>query len=429
MDLLTALICLLAFLLPWEYVGSFDLFNLTIRPSYLVALVIAGIWLTELARGRRRIKKLPWVWPAGSFLLVEIFSALLAKYPGRAWSVTAFTAFTIFVAWLVNQLITTSEQLKKVLAWLLGGSGLAVAFGFYQYFGDLAGLPTSLTGLRANYVKNIFGFPRLQGPALEPLYFANYLLLPLCLLIAYLLFNQPKKKSWSGLLAFELAAFILTISRSAYLALGGAALLLFAYWLKLAAPSTVFLKLKKLYPLLVSALAGGLLAYFCLLMPLHFQAAQPLNFLTEHSTEFVGTAAYEERLSTGQLARQLFGQQPILGIGPGNFGPYAVQKIYPDWPANQWPIVNNETLELLVETGWLGLITILWLLIIIIKDCWQNRQAWLATDLAPAMLALLAAGLGTIIQYQFFSTLYILPIWFLFGLLSAANYLGGQKNF
>ncbi len=148
-----------------------------------------------------------------------------------------------------------------------------------------------------------------------------------------------------------------------------------------------------------------------------------LDTFIGQATEFETGAGIIERNETYDEAVDLFWQHPVTGIGIGNFGP-AVAKYSHEMPAGGWLIVNNEPLELLVETGILGFSAILGLIIIVI---WQAIRALRQTrfigdekdrKLLYAILAgLLAAFIGIIVQYQTFSTLYVLHVWFVIGMI------------
>ena len=109
---------------------------------------------------------------------------------------------------------------------------------------------------------------------------------------------------------------------------------------------------------------------------------------------------------------------PVIGIGPGNFGPYV--EGYPDEsPATGWDIVNNQYLELLAEGGLVSLGA--FLLFIIVMFARALRAYRFETDSLRRglLVGLIAASAAVLVQLNFFSTLYIIHIWVLFGLLGA----------
>jgi O-antigen ligase len=120
---------------------------------------------------------------------------------------------------------------------------------------------------------------------------------------------------------------------------------------------------------------------------------------------------------------QAFGQaieawetRPLTGIGLGNFGPYI--KYYPvETPPSGWDIVNNEYLETLAETGLLGLASLFLVLAVVLL---RSYSAYKRSDneyLRAVLVGLTAAFVAIFTQYNFFSTLYIIHIWVLLGLI------------
>lgn len=73
-------------------------------------------------------------------------------------------------------------------------------------------------GLCANCGAGIFGFPRINGLAAEPQFYANSLMPPILLVYGYLMRQKNGIRSFV-LFGFLIFAFVLTLSRGAYVAL------------------------------------------------------------------------------------------------------------------------------------------------------------------------------------------------------------------
>lgn len=411
-------IYLIALLLPWEYIGSFKVFNITLRPAQVVALITLALWLTTLISKKIKLQPNFLAKPALIFLTIAALSILNATNRLRAVEVLLFTTFIFLVSWLVSQIITNEQKLKTTIKFLLLGSVLTGIFGLYQYLGDLAGLPANLTGLRPNYSGVVLELPRIHGPALEPIYLANYLLIPLALLLVYLIY-QPSQKTTNQkvVLTLLLVIFFLTLSRSGYLALL-IILITLGAWLIIRPHNPITKKLlTKLGIIFLAALA---LTYILWLIPQAGQLSKPLTLLFKHSTQFGNTFSYLERATNYQLAGQAWRQHPYLGIGAGNFGHYAISHYYRWLKPEQAPIVNNETLEILAETGLLGILAMFYLVIVLYQKIGLVLKKFDYSFLSITTLGLTLALVGILIQYQFFSILYLLPIWFTIGLLVAA---------
>lgn len=411
-------ILLVVFALPFERIGAIESSAGTIKPSQILAALTIVCWLAGVAWKRQKhFRPNPITVPLLVFLAVCIASLTQSQNVQYSAQVIALTAFTLLAGWIVPHIVTTRKALRMVVIVLLAAAAIVGAFGLFQFFGDLAGLPTSLTGLRELYTKEVFGFPRIQSTALEPLYFGNYLLIPIGLLFAYLLERRARIPLWAlwPLLGLCSVNLVLTVSRGAYLAAAvEVALVLLVMWCLVLTP-------RILIPLVLGVAAVAWVAA----RSLSAGDALQLNtdtFLSHVQNVFYG-ASYDERVATIEQARTAFWQSPIIGIGAGGFGPYAASSPLVK-PRDGWKIVNNESMELLAETGILGLLSIVTALVLLAL---RSVKAFLRVRedpfFAATLIGLTAALFGIVIQYQTFSTLYIMHVWFLVGLLVAVQNL------
>ncbi|RJO59647.1 hypothetical protein C4546_00975 [Candidatus Parcubacteria bacterium] len=401
------------FLLPFERIGAYDYAGITVRPSQVVAIVLLIVWLVQRAfQGRLAWQKQPIFWPVVFFLGINAIGLANSENLQRSVMVFGFTAFTLIVGLLIPQIITSEQHLKIAYVALAVTTLLVSAFGIFQFLGDLAGLPNSVTGLRELYTKAVLGFPRVQSTALEPLYFANFLIFPISLFVARL-FGKIKT---SGLLGLPLLmvsglVFVLTVARGGYFGLLASVLVIFLLsWRQILNPGKV-----------LALFASGIIIAFAAMQLLGSgtDAFSTQKFGQHIQALFTG-ASFEERVATFDLANQAFHEQPWVGIGPGQFGPYA--SINPFFePEDGWKIVNNLTLELLAETGILGLLAMACVFIVIF---WRSLRV-LKTPTSPNLRAFLIGGtaalVGILVQYQTFSILYIMHVWVAIGLVVAAQ--------
>lgn len=408
------------FLLPFERIGSITAGGTTIRPSQVIALVLLVAWMVRSAwRGKLNWQPMPLIWPLLIFVGVSALGLTHAENVGRGLMVFAFTVFTLLVGMLIPQVITTEAHARRALYILSITTFLVTAFGLYQFLGDLAGLPTSLTGLRDLYTKAVLGFPRVQSTALEPLYFANFLLLPLSLLTAQL-FGKVRTSGVLGIPLLFLAgvSFVLTVARGGYLGFAAALAVIFAFsWRNVLHPGRIL-------AFVGTSMVVGLLALQLLQGGTDGLSAQKF---TAHITNIFTGASYEERVATFGTAKRAFAEQPYIGVGPGQFGPYASTN--PNvTPKDGWKIVNNLPLELLAETGALGFgaIAVAFLILFL-----RSARAVVAAP-SPVMRALLVGGtaavFGMLVQYQTFSILYIMHVWVAIGLVIAFQNIILQKR-
>ncbi len=418
---------LVAFFLPFERIGSFDMGGATVRISQLLAISVIAIWIINgLIKGKIEVKKYPIFWPLVLFFGMCSFSLMNAINVSRGLVVLVFTIFVATVSFIVPQIIDTKEKYKKIIFAIILSSAVVGIFGLFQFAGDVVGLPTSITGLREHYTSSVFGFPRVHSTALEPLYFANFLLIPIALVFTLYVGRRHAKieeknqykiekffvKRSVQILLFLLLVFnlMLTLSRGGYLGLIVSAITLAILGAK------YFLK-PRYIGLVVLVLVLGLAS---LQYVIGSTGNASWSKFINHAFNFKDGASVEERLDTYEIAEDAFRSSPYLGIGIGNFGPYANLDPMHE-PKDGWLIVNNETLELLAEVGVFGFVSFVLIVFIII---FRSVIAIIKTSdiyMKFTLIALLSAFIGILAQYQTFSTLYIMHVWFLIGLLIAGQ--------
>ena len=405
---------LVIFFLPLERIGSYEASVGTIRASQVFALITMLVWGGRTLLMRIRLRSNPLLFPLLLFCVVNFIGVFQAPNESRSMAIFGLTVFTIAVGMLIPQILTTRGHLRRVVLVLLLSATLVGIFGVFQFLGDILGLPSSVTGLRELYTKDVFGFPRIQSTALEPLYFANYLLLPIGVLYGLILYrkNAFPRLVMLGLFALFCANLFLTISRGGYLG----AIVLFLVMSAIAFRD-VF-RVRTLLPILL----GGALVVIIVLKALSLNDASGMNLetLASHVRNVFYGASYNERIETFDQARLVFWSSPLVGIGPGSFGP-SVAPSPMVMPEDGWRIVNNEPLELLAETGIVGaalmFITILLLVLRTLKAFQKAPEG----RTRYVLLGLLGALTGAIVQYQTFSVLYIMHVWVLVGLLLAVQ--------
>ena len=264
-----------------------------------------GLWL-----GSFKFRPYPLLLPLAGFVAVACLAVTNAPNLQRSVLVTTFILFTIGVSVILPSIIRHTTQVEKLIGILLVSMAVVCVFGIYQFLGDIAGLPTSLTGLRPQYTKDILGFPRIQSTALEPLYFANYLLLPLSITIGLWLSRSSRFKPLWLLLLVLLGGvnFILTVSRGGYIALAATLGILALVYIK------QLLQPRILIPIMLCLVIAGGVAYRFL------NLTEQLETYTTHVTNIFGGASFEERVETYTIAERIWLQHPWIGIGPGSFG-------------------------------------------------------------------------------------------------------------
>jgi hypothetical protein len=299
--------------------------------------------------------------------------------------------------------------------------------------------------------KAVFGFPRVNLFAAEPLFLANSLL-PFFFIALYALYlNKTKLAIWS--LSLVSLAIGLTFSRGAF---AGVAVGLIAFYasLLIAKKLTVKFTLKSIAYIVLGFVVSFIMligsasytykgtpniAYNTTKTMLEQLSLGAINLLdktvptatqaqNDPADDFVSPGLIEasttERLTDAQLAIKAWSYNAkniVFGVGSGNLGPFVVKNIEPSVP-------NNLTVYIfyvlaLVEIGILGLFGIL-----LIFGLSLYKLTILAKKQYSAVAVPIAILIAFLVQYFFFgSYINVVYIWLWMG-ISAGIAVLSQKH-
>ena len=407
--------------LPFERIPSYNLaigaHLVTLRISYLVAVAALGLFGWGAAKWLQLNWRSPQFW-----ILVYLFVTILSTFGAlsRSRSLLALIAtFTVLGTALLIGQFTDKKQLSATYRTIAIITLIVCLFGIYQFLGDGFGLSTTWTGLRNIYTKAVFGFPRIQSTELEPLFLGNFLLIPLLLTGNQLMAGMLKDRKYLYLIGFIAMVLTLTLSRGSFagavVAFIVAGILLYR---RLSLKATI---------LTILSVASGILAAFGLIAGItrvnqpQTSTTQAVATFTKQSTTVSSSqpgAADGDRVINRRLAIQAFKERPLLGYGIGNFGLYA-EHAYPEMYAgtNGKVTVNNEYYEILAETGILGALALLGFALSLAMAVFKSLRRNINLEQRTWIIALTAIATGFAVQYYAFSTLYIMHIWVVLGLL------------
>jgi O-antigen ligase len=416
---------LLLFFLPFERIPSVDVGGISLKINLFVGGLTLASTALAVATRQLRLRLQLTHWLSLGFIVLCLFGLVSATEQSRILEVTLFTFFAMALAWLVPQLLTTPALLQKALTVLFWSVVVVGVFGLYQFVGDLVGLPNVLTGIDRGFSKIVFGFPRIQAFSHEPLYLGNYLLLPLSLLFTSILsdIRQISKRALWGAFVLLSIVLVLTVARGAYIGAMASVLVIV-----LSLPREV-LQPKHLLLGLAMFLVVATASYGFLRSSASNDAGSALENFQNHVLlgDVIGSESGEGRLSTFGQAYDIWRNHPWLGTGAGTFG--SASRNFPDPKVEETSaIVNNEYLEILAETGLIGFLILAAMLGVILS---RSVVALRLTDNALVRATLIgatAALIGMLVQYNFFSTLYIIHIWVTIGLLLAVQTIAMTKQ-
>ncbi len=391
---------LFIFSLPFERIGAYPLNAATgyplLHPAQITGAALIGALALRWLAGRvrlRPIKALPWLLV---FLATSLASALLVHVQ-EVWEIWIWLIFITALFYTVAQ-FATRQNLAWIRRWLAISTIVVSLFGLYQFLGDLFGLPYGATGIRDRYSKVVLGFPRLQSTALEPLYFANFLFLPLFVFLALLIKKRGGDRLSQMALATASVAFILTFSRGAYVSgVVGVAVLGLAL-----GGREVWAWLKANYKLVaiglgVLVVGSGLLLSFSVART---KAGQNGLVTIENffGINVLKTGSFTERLSDEKLAIKIFKEHPVFGVGIGGFG----SAYYGCHIGKCVYRPNNQALEVLAEGGVVGFTVFYGFLAALVVYGWLALKRT-SGDQRTVIAGLLAAVVAMVVQAQTFS--------------------------
>ena len=393
--------------LPFERIPSLSLGNSNIRISQI--LTLAGVYLTIVLifkKDQRVLKtKLNSTFYLGlAFFALSLPAMFFVKEFDRYFITEIGTVVCFMAAILISHFGNNlTQRIKELMISLVGVS----IFGVYQFFGDLAGLPITLTGLREQYTKIVFGFPRIQGTAIEPLYFAGMLFVPIFLILSKFLLekNTFNAKLKNILLAlFLIIVFVLTLSKGAWLAFIIGFVLFGIMQRRAIWRISKNLRITQIFQVATLLALILVLGYF--LSP-QFQTG--INTTIEHlQTTISGEATtIVERDRFVEKALDLIPGNALTGLGSGQYGTYFSQGA-----DGGYLIVNNVYLEVWLEHGLLASIAFIVFLTLPLYRIYTSKQY-----LENWVISGLFFGLITYyLQWFTFSPVFIMPIFILIGL-------------
>ncbi len=322
-----------------------------------------------------------------------------------------------------------SQDIWRKIRLLMVTMVIASLFGLYQLITDMLNL-TKISLLKVGYTKDIFGISRIHSFLAEPLYLAGALFFPIFLVSIWWLINQnlfsleklikhPLPSSLNnprvvnlGLLIFFGLIFLLTYSKSAFLALGiNLTLVIFISIIKYKHWFLVKLVPVGIGSVILILLIGSLISS-------NFAKAMEeigINFVKTLTGE---SASAVERNSFFEAAVTILPEFSITGIGSGQFGPQSAFMLRRFHNSDQL-VVNNIYLEVWLEHGFISFLLFIGLWFWVLAKNWCHliqTQDW-THPLTALRLALLLAIQSYLIQWFYFSPLYIMPIFILLGLL------------
>ena len=376
----------------------------------VLALGIAA-WLVQILVKRnpqpQTLNPAPLLWPFLLFLGGVGLSWLNTLSIGASLIETAKWIEMLALYLFIVALLPTRHIKWVVIVMLLTGI-VQAALGLYQFIFKVG--PEGFLLFEGRFL-------RAYGTFGQPNPYAGYLglVLPLALSLTVWAFSDLRSGIWDsrsntspiffGLsLGLLLAALFATQSRGAWIGFAAAAVMTFGVRSKKAAMILMILALIGLMIGLVGSFDWGVANTNIITQRLG--DAISITTITDISTVEVNDANFAtiERLAHWQAAREMWRDNPWLGVG---FGNYAV--VYPIYAVGRWldPLghAHNYLLNIGAEAGLIGVTAYLIFWILIFKVSWLGLQGSSGFD-----RAVVAGGLGIFVHlhiHNLFDNLYV----------------------
>lgn len=383
--------------LPLERLLTFEVFGYTAKLSNIFAiLLVAFFGVTIFSR-----TKMPKIAKEEFLLLTFVLWSAI----GSNWSLNPTRTIMIstllllvFLSFMILRRKMGEKDFTKYADIFIITALLVSAFGLWQFFTEFLNLG-NLSLLRPQYKIGPFPFPRIQSTLLEPQFLGSFMIISSYL--AALRYLKTLQKKYLLIYFVFAVTLFLTLSRGA----------IFSYVISFAILFAFTSLYRKEMLLKLSKLAVASILSFCLVMVMIFSFTGS-NGVNSYLHQVVkprdiapGQVAGEleslnARESTKKVATQEFLSHPVLGIGTSAFGALSIYQ-----NSANYETVNNEYLEILAENGLVGFLLLAGFLLLYLKFLRKN-------SFDSRYLILGSATLAILVQYLFFSTLYILYIWF-----------------
>ena len=410
MKLLRQGIYLIIFCLPL-YLVRFEIFSIPTTVLELLIYILFISWFITSLQSKKLQSTTYNLWIIPIFLilmgisLATIFSFDLRVSAGiwKTWFIDPVLFFIVLIS-----VIKTNKQIKRI---------------FYSLF--LSGTIVSIVALIYLILGKLDSLGRLQAFYDSPNYLAMYLAPALIISAGYCLFtflaSSGEARSGTGPRSFAKnetnILFSLTTSKkaiaSAFILLSTACLLL----------AIVFTKSFGVWLGIIAALGISL---FIWLFKIKRKLAWIILFVAVIGIAILGCFAIQHRASSlgarliiWEKAIQIYKNNPILGIGPGTFRNYFPP--YPEWGV---PHPHNIFLAFLLQTGIIGFIGFIWLIILFFKTtikklfACKDSEAWRMWSVASLMAIMIYFLVHGLVDTTYWKNDLSVMFWLVIGLVT-----------
>ncbi len=385
---------------PFIELGLFSL-----KPFMIGMILVFGLLVLDMLAkeaGPLNFRIPPFILPMAAFVALALISGLFAKNVMRSLVLTVAVMVGVAFYWLLYILVLSVSHKRILILICLAGiiTGLvSVTLYVFELIGFLPGIDFVFYG-NPN-MGEFSGAGRMIGLNNDPNIFAVnvsfYFIISMVVLYWPDIDWKLRVMALLGSFLTGLCIFA-TISRGAMF--GAVIGFLISLVLSPRYGQSKFARYSW-----ISALWVGII----LVLVFYIVPPDSRNFAMER----IRTVSFSEELSAGGrpalwLANiDLFMDHPLLGVGLGNTMLYPKYFVY----GHTVQYAHNTFLEVLTETGFIGLIVYAGITGLILLNIWRVRLFCLNNYDVLLVTALIVANITMLIQLQFLSVLYDPVVW------------------
>jgi putative inorganic carbon (hco3(-)) transporter len=365
----------------------------------VLLLACAGFWLlltlsdeTAVGSGMTAVHLLVLLYWGVATVATAMSPVRDSAFEG--WS--KLTLYLMFFALMARMLRSPRIRATVIAVYLLAATIVSIV-GLRQWFFGASALATWV-----DPESSLAGTTRVYSFLGNPNLLAAYLL-PATVFSAAAFFawrNWMPKLLALTLWGVNSACLVLTFSRGGWIGYVAASflfLMLLVHWLTVRFP-----RFWRIWTLpIVLGLSAVLVAVAVMTVaPLRDRVASIFVGREDSSNNF--------RINVWMAVIEMIKDRPVLGIGPGND---AFNRIYPRYQQPGYTALSaySVALEIAVETGLVGSVCFLWLLLVAFSQAWQriqqlrqlgNREGFWLMAAVATMVGMLAHGLVDTVWYR-----------------------------
>ncbi|MGJ3249700.1 MAG: IctB family putative bicarbonate transporter [Elainellaceae cyanobacterium] len=363
----------------------------------LLLLVCGGFWVLLTVSDESGVGVTPIHLTI--FLYWGIATIATALSPVRIYAFDGWIKLTLYLLLfaLLARLLRSPQIRSVVIGVYLHAALLVSIVGLRQWFFGASALATWV-----DPESSLAGTTRVYSYLGNPNLLAGYLI-PAAIFSGVAIFGWKHwgAKLLAGVMTLvNLACLVLTFSRGGWIGMvagGFIAVLLLIHWFRIH--WSKFWRRWTL-PLVLGGSAALLTSAVLTVDPLYDRVSSIFSWQDDSSGGF--------RMNVWKSVLAMIGDRPILGIGPGND---AFNKVYPFYQEAGYTALSAYSvfLEIIVETGFIGFICFLWILLVTLNHGWIQLQRlrqggdrqgiWLIAAIATAV-GMLAHGLVDTVWYR-----------------------------